>query len=232
MKIDVVIPSIGRVKKLENCLNSIFHSAKDIRLSIYLYFSLPSEYQYFLTQFRNLPEITPILLENYRVPDFWNSHLRNTNTDVMCYLNDDVLVDRDLFKVVMKEFYNKFPDYDGVIGFRQTNIPKDSTVEGAFGAIGIKYADRFPKRQVFAPCYERFYADFELWKYASLINRFYFSDLAMLTHLHPMGNKELEDDTHRLVRQWLPVDRQTHKQRQAQGLLWGKDFTLLTRTLE
>jgi len=227
LQIDVVIPSRGRVKKLENCLNSIFHAAIDIRLQIYLYFSVPEEYTYFLEKFRDLPEVTPLLLENYRVPDFWNTHLRNTKANVMCYLNDDVLVDRDLFKVVMKEFYKKFPDYDGIIGFRQTNIPKDSTVEGAFGAIGIKYADRFPKRQVLCPNYERFYSDFELWKYASHINRFYFCDLAMLTHLHPMGNKELEDDTHRLVRQYLKQDRVTHTQRQQLGYLWGKDFNLV-----
>jgi hypothetical protein len=224
--LDVVIPSLGRIKKLENCLNSIFHSAKNIKINIYLYFSVEEEYKYFLEKFKDFPEITVILLTDYRVPTFWNTHLKNMKASALMYLNDDVLLFEDTLSVVMSEFPKTFPDGDGVLGLRQSNIPQDQAVEGAFGVIGKKYAERFPDSQVFCPSYYRFFGDFELWRYAKSIDKFLFCIPARIQHLHPAFSKEQEDETHRLVRKWLPTDRQTFKLRQSKNLLWGDSFIL------
>ena len=164
----------------------------------------------------------------YRVPDFWNKYLRECKVDVMCYLNDDVIIKEDMFRQIIKAFAIHFPDLDGIIGLNQKNITDLQKVKSAFGAIGIKYADRFPNREVFCPDYYRFFADFELWQYAKQINKFVFCKEAQLVHLHPAFYKNLEDETHKEVRKYLSLDKKTFQRRQIEELLWGQDFKLLT----
>lgn len=232
MKLDIVLPSKRRQFKLENCLNSLFHSCSEVgenEINVHIYLSLNEEYQHFFQSFRNISSVHIYLLEKYRVPDFWSAHLRASQADAMCYINDDILFKEDTLKVILDEFPAKFPDFDGVMGLRQANLPSDQAVEGAFGVIGLRYSERFPERQVFCPDYERFYADFELWKYAKSVDRFYFCQQARIEHLHPSTNRALEDETHKEVRKWLPQDRETFKKRQDNNLLWGNSWELLNK---
>ena len=226
MHLDIVIPTLNRKEKLTNCLNSIFHSYKGQNITLHIYFSLKEEFNYWSNWFKesSLPIELHLLDVPYRVPDFWNSHLQKMQSDALCYLNDDILLEDDTFEVIFEEFPKAFPDYDGVMGLRQANLPKDQTVEGAFGIIGSKYAERFPARQVWCPEYERFFGDWETWQMAKSIDKFYFCIPARIKHLHPITDKALEDKTHHEVRKHLPKDKQTFKIRQSQGLLWGQQF--------
>lgn len=227
MLLDIVIPTKNREDKLNNCLNSIFISCKDIEINLYIYFSIKEEYLKYQTLFSGFENVKIQLLDNYRVPNFWNTHLKNTNSDAMMYINDDVVLFEDTIKNVIEEFNLHFPDYDGVIGLNQLNLNEFETVEGAFGVIGKKYSERFPNSQVFCPDYDRFWADFELWQYAKSINKFYFSRKAQLIHNHPCINRKFEDETHRDVRKYLSKDKQTFQKRKSLNFLWGKDLTLI-----
>lgn len=228
MLLDIVIPSLDRIDKLERCLNSIFLSKGIIdTINIYLYFSLDKDYNYFYNTFKDIPNVFIKRVDNYRVPTFWNDHLKQTKADALCYANDDILFEEDSLETALKEFKLKFPDGDGVMGLRQANIPQDQAVEGAFGFIGIKYADHFPDRQVFCLDYLRFYADFELWQSAKQSNKFYYCTTARIRHLHPAFGGGVEDDTHKNVRQHLPKDKITFQQRKARNLLWGKTWELI-----
>jgi len=229
MLLDIVIPTKNRKEKLDNCLNSVFHSVKDNLVNIWLYFSIQEELDYYKALFNNISNIHIEYLEFYRVPDFWNGHLQKTKADAICYLNDDVILFTDTIETIIREFGEKYPDYDGVMGLRQANLPKDQTVEGAFGVIGRKYAERFPEKQVFCPDYDRFFSDWELWQYAKSINRFYFCSIARIEHLHPLGNKALEDDTHKDVRKWIKGDKKTFAIRKQRNLLWGDSFKLINK---
>ena len=230
MKIDVVIPTLGRLNKLKNCVNSIIKAKKDHNLKLCIFFSNESEFEEFqyssLALNKGFYYIFPhYLKEEYKAPIFWNNYLEYCYADAMCYLNDDVIVDSHMFDEIEYAFNN---DYDKIIGINQYNIPKDQAVEAAFGAIGIKYADRFPNRQVFCPDYYRFYDDKELLEYAKSIGKFVFCEKAKLQHLHPAFNKELKDQTHNSVRAYLKQDRLTYFKRKQKKLLWGENYALFT----
>jgi glycosyltransferase involved in cell wall biosynthesis len=227
MTLDIVIPSLNRREKLQNCLNSIFRSAKTDNIQLILYFSDNDEITYWNQYFSNIANIQLRFVAEYRVPTFWNDYLLNMKADALCYLNDDVELFEDTIEIILTQFIEKFPDYDGIMGLNQSNLYDINKVESAFGVIGTKYADRFPNRQVWCPDYYRFYGDWELWKYAKEINKFYFCQQAQLNHYHPATNHKLEDDTHKLVRTYLKQDKQTFQKRQSLNLLWGKSFTLV-----
>ena len=143
------------------------------------------------------------------------------------YLNDDIEIFDDTLSVILQEFEHNFPDTDGVLGINQVNIHDIHKVDAAFGVIGRKYAERFPDKKVWAPCYNRFFCDFELWQYAKSIGKFVFCRQAQLNHYHPSLNRDWEDSTHNEVRKYLRQDKLTFQKRQAAGLLWGKTYELL-----
>jgi len=227
--LDVVIPTVGRVAKLEKCLNSLFKSSKNTSIHLCIYFSKKCELEHFQAYFKHIPEVSLRFVDIYRVPDFWNSYLQQCEADAMCYINDDVLFFEDTIEMIFKYFQEAFPDYDGILGLHQDNILDARKVDAAFGVIGLKYADRFPKRQVFCPDYNRFFGDWELWRYAKSIGKFAFDRQVRVTHLHPCTDATLEDDTHKLVRKWLSIDKHIFKQRQSKNLLWGDSWELITK---
>jgi len=228
MKLDIVIPTKWRKEKLDNCLNALLKSIHDDTTDIYLYFSEEDEAKMYNQVFVGVENVKVHLLDfEYRVPPFWNTHLKNMTADGMCYMNDDVEVFEDTVEKIKLEFYRYFVDYDGVVGLNQLNLNEFQKVEGAFGVIGAKYADRFPDRQVFCPDYYRFYGDFELMKQAKEVGKFHFSHEAQLVHNHPCINKKFQDATHADVRKHIAKDKHTFKIRQARGLLWGKSWELI-----
>ena len=227
MKLAIVIPTLNRKEKLEKCINSILRSAKTDNIILEIFFGNIKEIEYFKPFFVSTDNIKLHYLDKYNVPQFWNDYLKNMESDMLLYLNDDIEIFDDTLSVILREFERNFPDTDGVLGINQVNIHDIHKVEAAFGVIGKKYADRFPNREVFCPAYNRFWADFELWQYAKSIGKFVFCRQAQLNHYHPSINKEWEDSTHNEVRKYLRQDKLTFQKRQAAGLLWGKTYELL-----
>lgn len=229
MKLDLVIPTKGRIEKLDNCINSILHSIRDQDVSIYIYFSIKEEYNYYQSIFKDtgLPVYNILMNEDYKVPRFWNKHLKYMEADALCYLNDDVLLLEDTISTLFDMYQSRFPDFEGVMGLNQVNVLSSSKVEAAFGVIGKKYADSFPDRKVWCPDYYRFYADFELWRFAKKTNRFEFASPVQIHHLHPCTDRKLADETHADVRTWIDTDRETFRIRSTKNLLWGDSWELI-----
>jgi hypothetical protein len=227
MTLDVVIPTLNRKTKLINCVESIITNKKDYDIIVYLYFSSVNE----LDEFRGYWKLNWILLDftmYNKCTVFWNSHLKKMEADAMCYLNDDVTILPDTFDQIFQIYPHYFPDYDGVLGLNQVNIPYEQIVKSAFGVIGTKYANRFPDRQVFCPNYYRFYDDKELQEYAESINKFHFDENIKLIHHHPAHSKQQrKDDTHVSVRKYKSIDSHIFNMRQNKKYLWGKDFNLV-----
>ena len=78
--------------------------------------------------------------------------------DGLIYLNDDVLLYEDTLDELFKTYQKYFPDFDGVMGINQINLPKEKTIKTAFGVIGREYSHRFPNKQIFCPDFSRFLA--------------------------------------------------------------------------
>ena len=229
-KIDIVIPSLNRIDKLTNTINSVFLSAKDIPINLYLYFSVQSELDHFKEQFKDISEVQCIMFPDYSAPRLWNFHIKGMSADLLVYLNDDTLLYDSTLELVIKKFKNEIPDLDGILGLAQANLPEDQACPGAFGVIGKKFMERFPDKRVFNEDYERFYIDKELFLFANEIRRFHFDRDIKIEHLHPLfgGTK---DSTHDNVRKHLPVDKKTWQIRQANNFLWGRDFNLVNKTV-
>jgi len=218
MKLDICIPTVGRKEKLNKCVNSILQTAKE-HTTIKLFFSDEFEYREYRSAFMGIANIQTFLLNSYRVPNFWNWCLQNSDAHAMMYLNDDVTVLPDTLDNVEKAFTQLAPDFDAVLGINQVNLPEGSKLESAFGVIGLEYAKRFKDKNVWCLDYSRFYADKELMLYARKIGRFYYCPEIQINHYH--GSFYGEDDTHKKVRQFLSKDKQTFNLRQEKGLLWG-----------
>ena len=147
-------------------------------------------------------------------------------SDTMAYLNDDVLLYEDTITELFKTYQKHFPDFDGVMGINQSNLPKEKTIESAFGVIGIKYTNRFPKRQVFPIEYSRFHGDEEVYLYAKSINKFHFAENVKIEHLHPDYSKN-KDNTHKEVRKYKEKDNLIFNLRQNKKLLWGQSWEIV-----
>lgn len=238
LKLDIIIPSKNRIKKLKNCIVSIYESITNldnVETNITVYVDNDEEKEIINKKINNIYNTEPILLlgikininieilkEPYKAPRFWNNYLKNMEADVLCYLNDDTRLDINCLKNGLEELSSL--NYDGVVGFYQSNQLGTTNCGAAFGLIGSKFADRFPDRKVFCPDYYCLYIDEELMKYASSINRFIGSTKATLEHYHPVFTKEKPDETHIWLRRNKQKDIRTYNLRKAKNLLWGKTF--------
>ena len=228
---EIIIPSKNRKQKLVECINSILlNNIIDLKINIYL--SLVEEYNYFCDLFHNIDEISINLLDTYKVPEFWNMCLNHMTSDIMVYINDDVLFYQNTLENIIKYYKLYFPNYDGLMGLNQSNLKSTTNVDAAFGIIGKNFKKYFRNGTVWCNDYHRFFADKELELYAKSINKFVYSRECEIIHQHPSINKNWEDETHLDVRKYLARDRETFKKRQALGLLWGKDYKLINQPEE
>lgn len=230
MKLNILIPSLGRLEKLLKAIGSIADAQKFVQnhyTYFYIYFSHPQDYKDIEPYINNYKWILPKMLDKpYKASEFWNDRFNELIGDLFFYLNDDIVLHPECLSKCVELMDSKFPDLNGAIGINQENIPKDQQCKGAFGCLGTEFINSFQNKQVFCPSYERFYLDSELYEYASKTNRFYFSEEAKLIHLHPAFDKTQEDGTHHNVRQYLREDRITNNKRKAKNLLWGDSFEL------
>jgi hypothetical protein len=229
LRIEIVIPTKGRGFKLLKCLGSIAEARKqvDCYLYTYIYFSDKDEFKQIDEALLKYPWIFTRLLEKeYNASEFWNDHLKECRADIFYYINDDVILAPDCLKNSIATMNKYFPDLDGVIGLYQENIPIDQQCRCAFGAIGSKFRDRFPNKQVFMPKYRRFYLDQELYEYSSKISKCVFDETAKLIHMHPSFNSAWMDETHKDVRKHIGKDKKLYDMRHKEGLIWGESFEI------
>lgn len=231
MRIEVCIPTLNRAQKLLECIGSIAQAKKmiDDKVWVYIYYSNKEDFDKDYYGYQRYPWILMRLLDKpYQASEFWNDHLKDSNADIFIYANDDIVFEINCFKKIIDIMNVKFPDLDGVIGIRQSNLPPDQALQTAFGAIGSKFIERFPNKQVFMPQYARFYLDRELYEYSIKINKLYFDEKEgpELHHFHPAFYKDMMDETHKDVRKHLVKDKILYTERHNKNLIWGESFEL------
>jgi len=225
MQLDLVIPTLHRPEKLTACLNSIAATKADLNIHTHVYFTDVKELEDFSNRYKNAKWITCKHTDYDKCSTFWNTHIKTMTANAMVYLNDDVVLHQDTLSKLIQTYLKHFPDFDGVMGLNQCNLPTEKTIQSAFGVIGTIYANRFPDRQVFCPEYYRFYGDYEIMLYAKSINKFHYGENVRIDHLHGDFTK-LKDGTHRAVRKYKEKDCPIYSNRQTKKYIWGKTFDI------
>ena len=224
MKIDIVIPTYKRYKKLIRCLESIPHQDN---LKVWIYCDNKDKDTY--NKIKHFHSNAYLLEEQYRAFGIWNFHLKwRFFSDIFCYLCDDTRVYAETFTHIHRHFIEKFPDTDGVVTFKQSNLSSGS--DSAMGCIGKKFIDRYPYRQAFCPNYKSFFADTEIGDYAKKLGKFHYGEDCLIEHYHPSIYPQEMDDTHKTIRdKEKDIDIKINQKRKNKGLLWGENFELISR---
>jgi len=218
MKFDVVVPTYQRVEKLEKFLSSV-KKQNNPNFHVYCYFDNNDSNGY--EKFKDSDGVTCFLLhDRKRAFGVWNHHLKTMDADGLLYVCDDIEFYDGCFEEIEKIFMR-----DGLIGFNQANIPSgEGFSRFAMGCIGAGFADLFPNRQCFCPDFLSFHADSELGQVAIRKNKFIYGENCKIHHHHPAHEKKEWDDTHNVVRDSVPYDRETYNLRRAKDILWGLSF--------
>ena len=142
MKLDVVIPTFMREGKLKRALSSVRGAMDQCRgdpeVQVRVFYSNPEEWQAARREMA-WDWIQCELLPNreFKLPEFWNDRLKESIADAMCYLTDDVLLNKYCLAIAMMEL--KKLEMDGVVGFNIENITEPyQPCLAAFGIIGLK----------------------------------------------------------------------------------------------
>lgn len=232
MKILITIPTYKRIKKLERCLYSILmNSYQDFKILV-IADNKDIETKKFI-QYLNHPKIQCIMNDKHLyVIGSWNRFFRenyNKAWDIFSNLVDDVELFPDCIQNAINCMKLNFPDLDGIVGLSQ-RCPGDPKPHGTpYGQIliGKKFVERYKavNYQVCCPDYTHFKQDYELWLFATSLNKFVHCKEALLKHYHPCFIKEEVDETHFIVRgDIIKEDRKIYNLRKERGLIWGKTW--------
>lgn len=199
--IDLICPSYDRPEKVSRMVASAVRSFPSIRITINC---LPCD-------------IGTTALAN--------AEIARTICDAVIYTPDDIEFSQSSIPNALKVLNEKFPDGDGMIGFKQSNIENDNGA--AVGLVGQKFIDRFPARQLICPDYRALWGDTELKEYALSINKYHYCESALIKHYHPFVCPEELDRTHKRQKRHKQTDNGTRQLRQSNNFLWGRTFDLV-----
>lgn len=221
--ITVSIPTIARPQLLKQTIESLKrqnHENIDLIITVdgdpdllrYVNNNIP-----LLKEFRPTPTI---LFNDHRRDWIWTQNYileKHFTGDAFLYASDDLVFDPDAILLAAGRLFKKAPDGDGMTTIMQDVIGCTS----AFGLVGRKFAERFPRGRIFCPDYIHYCSDFELGRYARHVGRMYHGDGAKVIHHRP------HDKTQQLAKPLERRDFKAQKERGERGWLWGKDFNLI-----
>lgn len=239
MKLLIVIPTYKRLTKLFRCTRSIVASKGDFeKLVVIVADNNDMEtFNYFL---KHETKNYDCLLQNEQgfVIGAWNRVAHDyqlEDWDAMLWLCDDVELLPDAINNAIKIMENDYPDYDGIVGFKQKCPGHPDYTFKWFGQvmIGRKFIERYKdvNYQICCPDYFHFVQDRELFDYANSMGKFTKSPNSVLYHYHPAFISEEMDATHDEVRSGVNSPKEKdfimEKIRKQKGYNWGNDWNLI-----
>jgi glycosyltransferase involved in cell wall biosynthesis len=246
MKIAITIPTYNRQEKLEKCLESIKKQThKNIDVYVYADNNDVKTVEFIWNKALNKDEwygkIKAIVNDKREyVVGSWNkfsSKYMNEDSiyDGMVWCVDDVELYPDCIENAVNSMLNNFPDTDGVIGFAQECPNSPNYTYKPYGQVllGKKFIHRYKEVNFKVCCqdYIHWRQDFEMWTFASKLNKFHFNENCKLIHYHPSFIKSLMDNTHSIVRGNINKrDMELYRKRTSKGYLWGENFYLIGDT--
>lgn len=212
--IDVVIPTRGRLAKLERCLRTIPQEAagKTIRTLI-----ICDHDQDTYNALKGRPGISPLMTDRRRGSVFCRNTVIALTTDAVLYATDDIEFYPGAIQAAVKAMEARFPDDDGVIGFHQEG---NGYNPAGVALVGRPFIDRFPGRRLFFPGYYHFACQ-EVHRAAEHWGRFHLDYDARIKHWHPGTFRAERDQTHDEARIFRARDLAIKSVREKRGLIWG-----------
>jgi len=177
--INVCIPTIDRLALLSQTIKSIINNDyKYLSITVIVDDGRKVYFNRLKMTVGRHPQIKMMFNEKrLGWPKSMNRIFWETDHDYYLYASDDLNFHPNTITKAMADMKRYFPDGDGVIGLTQENLRHGSP--GAFGLVGRKWMNRFPKRKMFNPKYLHFCGDSELLFYSRQIHRFYLSKAAV-----------------------------------------------------
>ena len=205
--VDIIIPTLDREQLLKETIRSILASYyKNIGITVVIDGNIQMA--------RALAGWPVKLILNVLRLDWvasMNKAIALTHDSAVIYASDDLIFD----KYCIEKAIEKMPkDQDALVAITQD-------VKGcrtAFGLLGRKFIERFPRGQVFCPDYTHFCSDFEIGLYAARINKLILCPEARVKH------HRFNDSTHKEAKKVEKMDLAVKDERKNRGYLWGLNF--------
>lgn len=214
MHVNVVIPTVNRIRLLQKAVTTLQNSThKD--LSIFIVVDGNRE---ILSAVHAMANVS-VLFNAKRMDWVWcmNRALKHIETGAVVYAGDDLEFEPQCIECAVACLEKHEPTGDVLVAIKQ-DVVGCST---AFGLLGRKFIERFPEQSVFCPDYVHYGSDSELGRFARSIGRLYMCDEARVVH------HRLKDDTYRQAKPMEAQDFAFINKRKELGLLWGREFRQL-----
>jgi glycosyltransferase involved in cell wall biosynthesis len=208
----VLIATRGRLKKLEDTLASLPSQADSYQIEPLIVCDGD------LKTYKALPETTTkLLVPEHKGATYCRNYALERTTGPVLYATDDILFHPGAIKNAIEAMGERFPAWDGVVGFTQKG---NSFNPAGVALVGQRFLERYPNRHLFFEGYYHFACQ-EVHRAAQALGKFYLHPYAVLYHRHPSNNPAEIDQTHRDARIRRDQDHALMKQREAAGLIWG-----------
>lgn len=211
--ITLVIPTRNREAKLQRTLATLPLHRKWLRVHVVC----DGDSQTY-NHLRSRQDIDVTLVPDHKGAVYCRNLATAQAPDGVVCATDDVLFKPGAIGKARDLFRQKFPDDDGVLGFRQSGNHHPTGV----ALVGRKFLERYPEKQLFCPEYMHFAAQEIQWL-ADRVGRFESTPFVVLDHLHPSKHRKEVDKTHIQSRRHKNADRSLRQKRNQAGLVWGSD---------
>lgn len=222
-KIEVIIPTRGRIGKLHKVLDSIpkaIGGSGEITVieKVVISDACP---QTVIEMIQIRPDVTRLIyVRKHMGAVFCRNLATQTAEDMILYATDDITFRDGSIGFALKSHLELFPDGDGVIGFLQENAPNRNFNPAGVGLVGQKFLQRYPHKKLFYPKYFHFSCQEILWL-AQKYDKFSLDEMARVYHFHPAFYPKLKDQTHEDARIHRTKDHDLIKKRKKSGKIWG-----------
>jgi len=218
-KIDVVIPTRGRIGKLHKALDSIPSHVGKVEINIIVISDGDPETAEEMIRVRD--DVAYCLyVKGHHGSVFCRNLVTPFCEDMILYATDDITFKPGSIASATEALLEGFPDGDAVIGFFQENAPNRKFNPAGGGLMGPRFAKRYPGRKIFYPRYFHFSCQEILWL-AQKYDKFTLDEGARLYHFHPAFYPDLKDQCHDDARIHRKADHDLIKKRKAEGKIWG-----------
>ena len=215
-RIDVIIPTRNRIKKLEKTLATIPGTVAGIPVIVHIVCDGDTESRdYFIKVDRDM--VIHYFPDHNGAVFCRNEVIRGCMGGVL-YATDDIDFEPGAILRAFEAMQEHFFDGDGVVGFHQEGNNYHPT---GVALVGQKFLQRYPDKNLFNPAYFHFACQ-EIHWLADKYGKYYLEPKAVIYHWHPVNHKELTDQCHIDARIHKQRDMNIIKQRKAEGLIWGE----------
>lgn len=216
-RIDIVIATRNRYDKLMRTINSIPHTVI-LGINIKIAVACDADIASYGLLLDNPMIDRLVLIDRHSGAVYCRNQLIKNSEDAVIYATDDIeFINGGINKAILA-MREKFPNDDGVIGFKQTGNHK--FCPSGVGLVGKNYLKRYPGKQLFFPDYFHFAAQ-EIHQAAHKLNKFYLCNEAIVHHHNPFLESSEMDQTHVDARMYKEKDHKLSSDRKAKGLVWG-----------